>query len=86
MDLQEDAEDEDDIEDLLFEKPVSRIVDKAQLRHMAEEYASMLPEGVFSPAAIQGYLLTRKREPQRALDEACKWRDEQIKAMNEKKR
>lgn len=86
MDLQEDAEDEDDIEDLLFEKPVSRIVDKAQLRHMAEEYASMLPERVFSPAAIQGYLLTRKREPQRALDEACKWRDEQIKAMNEKKR
>jgi chaperone BCS1 len=81
-----DGEDEDDIEDLLFDKPVSEIVDKAKLRHMAEEYADMLPEGVFSPAAIQGYLLTRKREPQRALDEAYVWREEQLKIMDEKKR
>jgi chaperone BCS1 len=81
-----DGEDEDDIEDLLFDKPVSEIVDKAKLRHMAEEYADMLPEGVFSPAAIQGYLLTRKREPQRSLDEAHVWRDEQLRIMDEKKR
>jgi chaperone BCS1 len=81
-----DGEDEDDIEDLLFDKPVSEIVDKAKLRHMAEEYADMLPEGVFSPAAIQGYLLSRKREPQRALDEAYVWREEQLKIMDEKKR
>ncbi|KAJ4331087.1 hypothetical protein N0V87_009455 [Didymella glomerata] len=81
-----DGEDEDDIEDLLFDKPVSEIVDKAELRHMAEEYADMLPEGVFSPAAIQGYLLTRKREPQRSLDEAHVWRDEQLRIMDEKKR
>lgn len=84
--MAEDIEDEDDIKDLLFEKPISQILDKAALRQMAEDYAEILPEGIFSPAAIQGYLLTRKREPQRALNEARAWRDEQLKAMDEKKR
>ncbi|KAF3045904.1 hypothetical protein E8E12_006012 [Didymella heteroderae] len=82
--LTEDGDDDDDIEDLLFEKPVSQALNKAALEQMARDFASMLPEGRFSPAAIQGYLLTRKREPQRALNEACAWRDEQLKTMNER--
>ncbi|KAJ4373552.1 hypothetical protein N0V86_007694 [Didymella sp. IMI 355093] len=82
--LPEDASDEDDIADLLFEKPVSQTLDKAALNQMAETFAAKLPEGKFSPAAIQGYLLTRKREPQRALDEACQWRDGQLGGMQEK--
>lgn len=84
--VSEDGDDEDNIEDLLFEKPISQTLDKAALKRKAEDFADMLPEGVFSPAAIQGYLLTRKREPQRALDEACAWRDEQLKSVDEKKR
>lgn len=81
-----DEDDEDDIEDLLFEKPVTQTLDKAALKQMAKEFADKLPEGRLSPAAIQGYLLTRKREPQRALDEACAWRDEQLQTMEEKKK
>lgn len=77
-------DDEDDIEDLLFEKPVSHTLDRSALKQMAQEFAAKLPEGRFSPAAIQGYLLTRKREPQRALDEACAWRDEQLSARDGK--
>lgn len=74
-------DDEDDIEDLLFKKPAVQFLDKEALEKMAQGFADILPEGKFSPAAIQGYLLTRKREPSRALDEACTWRDEQLEAM-----
>lgn len=71
-----DEEDEEDVEGLLFKKPATQILNKDTLKLMAQEFADKLPEGRFSPAAIQGYLLTRKREPQRALSEACAWRDE----------
>jgi chaperone BCS1 len=81
--LDED-EDEDNVEDLLFEKPLAHTLDKDTLKEMAQEFADKLPEGKFSPAAIQGYLLTRKREPNRALDEACAWRDDQLEAMEKK--
>lgn len=79
-------EEDDDIEDLLFQKPTAQTVNKDTLRTMAQTFADNLPEDRFSPAAIQGYLLTRKREPRRALDEVCAWRDEQLKAMEEKKK
>lgn len=81
-----DEDDEDDVEDLLFKKPAVQTLNKDTLKQMAQEFADKLPEGRFSPAAIQGYLLTRKREPQRALSEVCTWRDEHLKAMDEKKR
>ncbi|KAJ4993484.1 hypothetical protein SVAN01_01032 [Stagonosporopsis vannaccii] len=81
-----EKEDEDDVEDLLFRKPATHTLNRDTLKKMAQEFADKLPEGRFSPAAIQGYLLTRKREPQRALSETCTWRDEQLKALDEKKR
>ncbi|KAJ8109052.1 hypothetical protein OPT61_g7735 [Boeremia exigua] len=81
----DDEEDEDMVEELLFKKPVLQTLSKDTLKQMAQDFADKLPEDRFSPAAIQGYLLTRKREPQRALSEACMWRDEQLKIMDEKK-
>jgi chaperone BCS1 len=41
----------------------------AGLADMAKEFASSIPDGMISPAAIQGFLLERKAEPRRALDE-----------------
>jgi len=77
--------DDDDIEDLLFEKATAEALSRETLKQMAQEFADRLPEGKFSPATIQGYLLTRKREPSRALEEACAWRDEQLEAMDKKR-
>lgn len=77
-------DDDDDIEDLLYDRPVTQTLDKPRLKQMAQDFAGKLPEGKFSPAVIQGYLLTRKREPIRALEEACAWRDEQLGAEERK--
>jgi len=50
---------------------------------LAESFAKKMPEGVFSPAEIQGYLLKHKRNPERAVREAASWATERIE---EKKR
>jgi chaperone BCS1 len=81
-----DDDDEDDISALLFEKPVAETLDRESLRYMAVAFADTLPESIFSPAAIQGFLLTRKREPRRALEEVAAWRDKQLKASDEKRK
>ena len=51
-----------------------------ELSDIATEFAALLPEGIFSPAEIQGFLLTRKKEPRRALAEVTDWRDKLIEA------
>ncbi|KAH6638945.1 hypothetical protein C7974DRAFT_409945 [Boeremia exigua] len=56
----DDKVDGDDAEDLLFEQSVAHTLDEPTLRRLAREFADKLPEGRFTPAAIQGYLLTRK--------------------------
>lgn len=50
------------------------------LEEIASKFADRLPENTFTPAEIQGYLLTRKKDPQRALDEVEVWRDKQLEA------
>ncbi|KAF2798833.1 P-loop containing nucleoside triphosphate hydrolase protein [Melanomma pulvis-pyrius CBS 109.77] len=62
--------------ELLTRAPVLDIVEPAQLKAMAEEFAAQLPENTFSPAEIQGFLLMRKKEPSRALKEVVAWKDE----------
>jgi chaperone BCS1 len=49
------------------------------LRAMAETFARKLPENMFSPADIQGFLLERKGDPERALMEVEDWRDKHIR-------
>ena len=36
-------------------------------------FADAIPDGVFSPAEIQGFLLKRKKNPRRALADAKDW-------------
>ena len=51
-----------------------------KLKDMAEDFAIKLPENMLTPAEIQGYFLTRKKDPRRALAEVDEWRDRLIEA------
>lgn len=51
---------------------------------IAARFAEKVPENAFSPAEIQGFLLKRKKEPLRALNEVESWRDELLKAKAKK--
>ncbi|KAI2471888.1 P-loop containing nucleoside triphosphate hydrolase protein [Annulohypoxylon bovei var. microspora] len=44
-----------------------------ELPAIAEKFGSKIPDGEFSPAQIQGYLLKRKKHPLKALEEADLW-------------
>jgi chaperone BCS1 len=54
------------------------------LQQMADKFAAYIPENTFSPAEIQGFLLTRKKEPLRAVDEVEGWRDVVLEARKRK--
>lgn len=54
------------------------------IESIAAEFASSLPEDTFTPAEIQGYLLTRKKEPLRALEEVTAWRDATLAAKEKR--
>ncbi|EFE39356.1 hypothetical protein TRV_05949 [Trichophyton verrucosum HKI 0517] len=43
------------------------------INELAVSFSALLPEYVFSPAEIQGFLLTRKREPHLAVEEVGAW-------------
>ncbi len=45
----------------------------AELRDIATEFANSVPDAAFSPAEIQGFLLRRKKNPRKALDEVGSW-------------
>lgn len=56
---------------------------------LADEFADSLPPEKFSPAEIQGFLLTRKRNPHQAAEEVRTWSNEQLQkklAVTEKQR
>jgi chaperone BCS1 len=48
------------------------------LSGIADIFADELPADTFSPADIQGFLLERKHDPERALADIRDWRDEFI--------
>lgn len=53
-----------------------------RLSVLATEFANIVPPDTFSPAEIQGFLLTRKKEPERAVREVAAW----VTETNETKR
>jgi chaperone BCS1 len=44
-----------------------------ELRSIARAFARKVPDGMFSPAEIQGFLLKRKKDPRKAEAEVGKW-------------
>ncbi|KAI4207452.1 MAG: hypothetical protein LQ346_000581 [Caloplaca aetnensis] len=64
----------------------SGVPEPTKLEDIAAAFAEKLPDKAFTPAEIQGFLLTRKNEPMRALHEVGVWRDRTIEAKNEKGR
>ncbi|UKZ72736.1 hypothetical protein TrVFT333_000370 [Trichoderma virens FT-333] len=44
-----------------------------EMKEISEEFGRRIPEDVFSPAEIQGFLLKRKKSPRRALEEISEW-------------
>lgn len=60
--------------------PREKVVKSQDLIDIAAKFADLLPEEKFTPAEIQGFLLTRKKEPKRALEEVVDWREYTLKA------
>ena len=50
------------------------------LEDIAKDFAECLPEGVLTPAEIQGFLLTQKKEPEKALKEVGVWLEKTLEA------
>jgi chaperone BCS1 len=61
-------------------------VTSEELTSLAKQFAGHIPDGQFSPAEIQGFLLKRKHEPRRALEDVQRWADALLeqKATNSK--
>jgi chaperone BCS1 len=57
-----------------------------KLEAMAEQFANSLPDKMFSPAEIQGFLLMHKREPRKALEAAAAWKEEVLEAKKKGKK
>lgn len=51
-----------------------------EFKSLADEFAEIVPENKFSPAEVQSFLITKKKDPQRAMAEVEKWRDELLEA------
>lgn len=67
-------------------RAVSEITDSKILQEMAQRFSAKLPGGTFTPAEIQGYLLLRKKRPQKALDDLQNWIDEMLEVKKKGKR
>jgi chaperone BCS1 len=65
---------------------VSGASEEDRLEVMAEQFANALPDKMFSPAEIQGFLLLHKREPRTALEGVGKWKDEVLEAKKKGKK
>jgi mitochondrial chaperone BCS1 len=53
--------------------PAGSGLPERSLDEIAEEFAGKIPDDKFSPAEIQGFLLKRKKNPQKACAEVEKW-------------
>jgi hypothetical protein len=49
-------------------------VEYAHLETLARQFGELVPDHIFSPADLQDFLLTRRKDPQRAIDELEEWK------------
>lgn len=59
-------------------------VSSEELRDISLEFGKLIPEAMFSPAEIQGFLLKRKKTPRKALADASEWIEATIKQKESK--
>ncbi|KAL2158178.1 hypothetical protein VTH06DRAFT_4746 [Thermothelomyces fergusii] len=52
-----------------------------QLKQLAVDFSKCIPEGMFTPAQVQGYLLDQKSSPVDAAAKAKEWVQEEIRLM-----
>jgi chaperone BCS1 len=78
----------DDFFGTLFpgQKELSGASEEEKLEAMAEQFANSLPDKMFSPAEIQGFLLMHKREPRKALEVVERWKGEVLEAKKKGKK
>ena len=57
----------------------------SSIEGIATRFAECMPEDEFTPAEVQGFLLTRKKEPMKALEEVEAWRDGLLEAKEKKR-
>jgi len=57
-----------------------RAVKEKRLSELVAKFAQIMPQEVFSPAEIQGYLLQHKNRPERAVECAEKWVRDRMEA------
>ncbi|KAJ9608510.1 hypothetical protein H2200_007498 [Cladophialophora chaetospira] len=55
-----------------------------RLRNLAKSFAASVPEGDFSPADLQDYLLIHKKNPQKAVDEVKNWMEKTFEERKKK--
>ena len=56
-------------------------VEYAHLETLARQFGELVPDHIFSPADLQDFLLTRRKDPQRAIDELEEWK---VKTVEER--
>jgi chaperone BCS1 len=56
-------------------------VEYAHLETLARQFGELIPDYIFSPADLQDFLLTRRKDPQRAIDELEEWK---VKTVEER--
>jgi len=57
--------------------------EQKDLPELANEFAKVIPDGDFSPAEIQGFLLKRKKNPQKAVEEVGRWVESMVAAKKD---
>ena len=51
---------------------------RSDIARLADQFSTRVLPGVFSPADIQGFLLTRKKDPRKAVTEVTAWMEEEL--------
>lgn len=67
------------IHSLLDNKGKETTLSIEELKEISQEFGQLIPEGMFSPAEIQGFLLKRKKSPRKALEDASGWIEATVK-------
>ena len=50
----------------------------AEIHALAEKFSTLVPEGTFSLAQIQGYMLMKKADPRGAVEDVAQWVEKQM--------